>query len=122
MNREFTFAQAAGLVDYLHALGIGDCYLSPFLMARAGSMHGYDITNPARINPEIGSREDLGRFSARLQHHGMGILADVVPNHMCIEDPANAWWRDVLENGPSSPFARRRPPGEWPAGGFAPRL
>lgn len=106
MNREFTFAQAAGLVDYLHALGIGDCYLSPFLMARAGSMHGYDITNPARINPEIGSREDLGRFSARLQHHGMGILADVVPNHMCIEDPANAWWRDVLENGPSSPFAR----------------
>ncbi|MEI9974646.1 MAG: alpha-amylase family glycosyl hydrolase [Ignavibacteriota bacterium] len=105
MNHEFTFAQASSLVDYLNSLGIGDCYLSPFLMAAEGSMHGYDITNPARINPEIGTPEEFRTFSERLKQRGMGIVADVVPNHMCIERPANQWWWDVLENGPSSPFA-----------------
>jgi len=74
-------------------------------MSARGSLHGYDVTNPARINPEIGTREDLQRFSERLKRHGMGIVADVVPNHMCI-DSSNEWWQDVLENGPSSPFAR----------------
>ena len=105
LNHLFTFNQASDLVDYLSALGVGDCYLSPFLMSAPGSLHGYDVTNPARINPEIGTREDLQRFSERLKRHGMGIVADVVPNHMCI-DASNEWWRDVLENGPSSPFAR----------------
>ena len=75
-------------------------------MAAAGSMHGYDVTNPTRINPEIGTREELVHFSECLKQRGMGIVADVVPNHMCIAEPANEWWWDVLENGPSSPFAR----------------
>jgi (1->4)-alpha-D-glucan 1-alpha-D-glucosylmutase len=74
-------------------------------MAAPGSLHGYDVTNPARINPEIGTREDLQRFAGRLKQHGMGVMADVVPNHMCVDDAANEWWWDVLENGPSSQFA-----------------
>jgi len=106
LNRHFTFSQAVELVDYLWALGIGDCYLSPFLMAAPGSLHGYDVTNPTRINPEVGTREDLARLSQRLKQRGMGAIADVVPNHMCIDDAANEWWWDVLENGPSSHFAR----------------
>jgi len=106
MNRAFTFRQATSLVEYLYALGVGDCYLSPFLMAAEGSMHGYDITNPGRINPEIGTAEELRAFRAQLEQHGMGVLADVVPNHLCIARPANHWWWDVLENGPSSQYAR----------------
>jgi (1->4)-alpha-D-glucan 1-alpha-D-glucosylmutase len=106
LNRQFNLEQAAQLADYLSALGIGDCYLSPFLTAAPGSMHGYDVVDPTRINPEIGTREDLERCSRILKRHGLGIIADVVPNHMCIEDPANRWWWDVLENGPSSRFAR----------------
>jgi (1->4)-alpha-D-glucan 1-alpha-D-glucosylmutase len=106
LNRSFTFNQAAELVDYLSTLAIGDCYLSPFLMAAPGSMHGYDVTDPTRVNPEIGTRADLQHFCERLRQHGMGAIADVVPNHMSIEDPANEWWWDVLENGPGSQFAR----------------
>jgi (1->4)-alpha-D-glucan 1-alpha-D-glucosylmutase len=105
LNHQFTLNQAAQLVDYLSVLGIGDCYLSPFLMAAPGSLHGYDITDPTRINPEIGTRADLHRLRQRLRQRDMGIIADVVPNHMCIDEPTNRWWFDVLENGPSSPFA-----------------
>jgi (1->4)-alpha-D-glucan 1-alpha-D-glucosylmutase len=105
LNRFFTFDQALDVVDYLCALGIGDCYLSPFLMAAPGSLHGYDVTDPSRINPEIGTREDLRQFSELLKQHGMGAIADVVPNHMCIDGAANGWWWDVLENGPISLFA-----------------
>ena len=106
LNHQFTFRQASALVDYLHALGIGDCYLSPFLMAAEGSLHGYDITNPGRINPEIGTPEELRAFSEHLKQRGMGIVADVVPNHLSIARPANQWWWNVLENGPSSAFSR----------------
>ena len=106
LNRQFTFLQAAEVVDYLYSLGIDDCYLSPFLMAAPGSLHGYDVTSPARLNPEIGTRDELRQLSERLKQHGMGIVADVVPNHMCIDNRANEWWWDVLENGPSSPYAR----------------
>lgn len=105
LNRSFTFTDAADLVDYLGALGIGDCYLSPFLMAAPGSVHGYDVTDPTRINPEIGTPEDLRKLTDRLKQRGMGAIADVVPNHMCIDHPANEWWWDVLEDGPSSQFA-----------------
>ena len=106
LNRCFPFQQATALVDYFCGLGIGDCYLSPFLKAAPGSMHGYDVTDPSQINPEIGTREDLQQLHERLREHGMGLIADVVPNHMRIDDPSNQWWWDVLENGPSSPFAR----------------
>ncbi len=105
-NKSFTFQDAAGLVDYLDELGITDIYASPFLMARPGSVHGYDVTDHSRFNPEIGDEASFSELSAALRSHKMGLIADVVPNHMCITHPSNVWWWDVLENGPSSPFAR----------------
>jgi len=106
LNKSFTFQNAACLVDYLDELGITDIYASPFLMARPGSGHGYDVTDQSRFNPEIGDPASFLRLSRTLQQHKMGLIADVVPNHMCITHPSNLWWWDVLENGPSSPFAR----------------
>ncbi len=105
-NKTFTFDDAADLVDYLDDLGITDLYASPFLMARPGSLHGYDVTDHSRFNPELGDRASFLRLSDALKSRGMGMITDVVPNHMCITHPSNAWWWDVLENGPSSPFAR----------------
>jgi (1->4)-alpha-D-glucan 1-alpha-D-glucosylmutase len=106
LNHRFSFSQAASLIDYLCALGIGDCYCSPFLKAAAGTLHGYDVTDHSQINPELGTLDDLRHWSGSLKQHGIGLVADVVPNHMCIDDASNEWWWDVLENGPSSPFAR----------------
>ena len=105
-NRWFTFQQATDIVDYLHELGISDLYASPFLMARPGSLHGYDVTDHSRFNPEIGDEKSFFGLSDQLQQRGMGLIVDVVPNHMCISHPSNRLWWDVLENGPSSPFAR----------------
>ncbi len=104
-NRSFNYERAAELVDYLDKLGVSDCYASPLLMARPGSLHGYDVTDFTRLNPEIGTGEQFERFVALLKQHGMGLILDVVPNHMCITDPSNVWWWDVLENGPGSPYA-----------------
>jgi len=106
LNLHFTFTQAAAVVSYLHDLGITDCYTSPFLMAHPGSMHGYDVTDHTRFNPEIGSDEQFTEFAERLQQRGMGLIVDVVPNHMCITHSSNLWWWDVLENGPSSDYSR----------------
>jgi len=105
LHREFTFKDATALVDYLHDLGISDCYLSPITTAHAGSVHGYDVVNHRALNPELGTEEDFQRFVTALHEHGMGIVQDIVPNHMAIGDPANEWWNDLLENGPSSPYA-----------------
>jgi len=105
-NKSFTFEQATGLVEYLDELGISDVYASPFLMARPGSVHGYDVTDHAKFNPEIGDEESFVRLAQALEQRKMGLIADVVPNHMCISHSSNGWWWDVLENGPSSPFAR----------------
>ena len=105
-NRFFTFADATGLAGYLDELGITSIYASPFLMARPGSLHGYDVTDHTRFNPEIGDESSFSGLSEELRRRGMSIIADVVPNHMCISHPSNLWWWDVLENGPSSPFAR----------------
>ena len=104
-NRQFTFAQAREIVPYLHALGISDCYASPYFQARAESLHGYDITDHNKLNAAIGSRADYDAWVAELQAHGMGQVLDFVPNHMGIGEPPNLWWADVLENGPSSAFA-----------------
>jgi (1->4)-alpha-D-glucan 1-alpha-D-glucosylmutase len=104
-NRDFTFRAARELVPYLAALGVSDCYASPFIKARAGSRHGYDIVDHNAINPEIGTREELEEFARELQFHGMSLLLDVVPNHMGIASEENLWWFDVLENGRSSPYA-----------------
>ncbi|MGE5357389.1 MAG: malto-oligosyltrehalose synthase [Bacteroidales bacterium] len=105
-HRDFTFADAERVVPYLHDLGAGDCYSSPYLMARPGSRHGYDITDHGRLNNEIGSEDDYRRFVAALAARGMGQLLDFVPNHMGVDPLANRWWRDVLENGPSSLYGR----------------
>ncbi len=106
LNRDFTFAQATAIVPYLAALGISHCYVSPVLKARAGSMHGYDIVDHNSFNPEIGSPEEFDRFVATLHEHGMGLILDIVPNHMGVMGNDNAWWLDVLENGESSVYAK----------------
>ncbi len=104
-NKSFRFEQAVGLVEYLDELGISDVYASPFLMAHPGSVHGYDVTDHAKFNPEIGDEESFVRLAKALDGRRMGLIADVVPNHMCVTHSSNGWWWDVLENGPSSPFA-----------------
>ena len=105
-NEGFTFEQALSLVDYFEALGVTDCYSSPVLKARPGSQHGYDIVDHTRVNPELGGEERLVEFARALRARRMGLVVDVVPNHMSIAGSENAWWQDVLENGPGSPFAR----------------
>jgi (1->4)-alpha-D-glucan 1-alpha-D-glucosylmutase len=105
LNRGFTFRDAAEIVPYLHALGVGDLYASPYLQARPGSIHGYDITDHGSLNPEIGTEEDHTRLAGRLREHGMGHLLDIVPNHMGIGGHTNPWWWEVLEGGPDSPYA-----------------
>jgi len=105
LNREFTFTQASAIVPYLSALGISHCYLSPCLKARPGSMHGYDIVDHSAFNPEIGTAEDFDRFVSVLHQHDMGLILDIVPNHMGVMGSDNMWWLDVLENGESSIYA-----------------
>jgi len=104
-NRQFTFAQAREIVPYLDALGVSDCYASPYFQARAESLHGYDITDHNKLNAAIGSREEYDAWVADLHAHGMGQIVDFVPNHMGVGEPLNQWWMDVLENGPSSLYA-----------------
>jgi len=105
LNRDFTFVQATAIVPYLSALGISHCYVSPCLKARPGSMHGYDIVDHNSLNPEIGSPEDFDRFVGALHEHSMGLILDIVPNHMGVMGSDNTWWLDVLENGESSVYA-----------------
>ena len=105
-NREFTFAEARALADYFRELGVTDYYSSPILKARPGSPHGYDIVDHTQVNPEPGGEEQLAELLRTLREQGMGFLVDVVPNHMSIAEARNEWWQDVLDNGPSSPFAR----------------
>ncbi len=104
-NRQFTFAHAREIVPYLHALGITDCYASPYFQARAESLHGYEITNHNKLNAAIGTRAEYDAWICELQAHGMGQIFDFVPNHMGIGESLNEWWMDVLENGPSSQYA-----------------
>ncbi|MGH7255736.1 MAG: malto-oligosyltrehalose synthase, partial [Nitrospirales bacterium] len=104
-NRNFTFTDAARLAPYWHALGITDCYGSSYLKAVPGSMHGYDLVDPTKFNPEVGTEETYREFIGALQQHGLGHVLDIVPNHMGIGQSANAWWLDVLENGPCARHA-----------------
>jgi (1->4)-alpha-D-glucan 1-alpha-D-glucosylmutase len=104
-NRWFTFAAAREIVAYLHELGVSDVYASPYFQADPESLHGYDITSHSKLNTAIGSRADYDAWVAQLQTHGMGQVLDFVPNHVGIANDRNAWWMDVLENGPSSQFA-----------------
>jgi len=103
-NRNFRFDDARKIVSYLDALGITDLYASPLLASRRGSPHGYDVTDPARINPELGGREDFDALTFDLRQYQMGLLLDIVPNHMAASSD-NPWWWDVLCNGWSSAYA-----------------
>ncbi len=103
-NRNFRFEDATRILDYLRDLGITHVYASPILGSRHGSEHGYDATDPTRIDPDLGSEEDFYAFQDALRERGMGIVLDIVPNHMAASSE-NPWWMDVLENGPGSAFA-----------------
>jgi (1->4)-alpha-D-glucan 1-alpha-D-glucosylmutase len=102
-NSAFTFADARAIVGYLADLGISDIYASPILKARAGSTHGYDVVDAAALNPELGTEEEFDALHAEIQKRQLGLLLDIVPNHMAAS-PENAWWMSVLENGPHSRF------------------
>jgi (1->4)-alpha-D-glucan 1-alpha-D-glucosylmutase len=104
-NAAFTFRDATAIIPYLKDLGISHCYASPYLRARPGSMHGYDIIDHNSLNPEIGTAEDYEHFVDELHSHGMGQILDIVPNHMGVMGSDNTWWLDVLENGEASEYA-----------------
>ncbi len=101
-NQKFTFNDAAKIVPYLARLGISHVYASPILKARPGSMHGYDVVDHAQLNPELGTREDFDHLVQVLHAHGMGLIVDIVPNHLGVMGNDNEWWLDVLENGPAA--------------------
>jgi len=96
-NGGFRFRDAERIVPYLHALGISDLYAAPLFKARAGSMHGYDIVDHNRLNPELGDRDDFDSLCGTLGRHGMGQILDFVPNHMCVEGGGNERWLDLLD-------------------------
>ncbi|WP_139315252.1 malto-oligosyltrehalose synthase [Mongoliimonas terrestris] len=105
-TRDFTFADAARLVPYFKALGISHLYASPIFRARAGSQHGYDVVDHDAVNPELGGIEGLRALSRTLTEAGLGMIADIVPNHAGVGGTGNARWQDVLEFGRRSRNAR----------------
>lgn len=105
LNRDFSFAHAEALVPYLERLGISHVYLSPILMAQPGSTHGYDTIDHTRINPELGTLDDFRRLAGALRARDMGIIVDIVPNHMGIGGAGNRLWLDVLKRGTKSRYA-----------------
>ena len=105
-HKGFRFTDATKLVPYLTRLGISHLYASPFLKARPGSTHGYDVIDHNAVNPEIGSEGELHQLVSSLKAHGMGLVMDLVPNHMGVLHADNAWWLDVLEKGRDSPYAK----------------
>jgi (1->4)-alpha-D-glucan 1-alpha-D-glucosylmutase len=104
-HKDFTLNDAVPLVSYFAKLGISHVYASPILKARPGSTHGYDVVDPTCINPELGGEEALVALVGELRAHGMGLILDIVSNHMAVGGDANPWWLDVLEWGPTSPYA-----------------
>ncbi len=105
LTKAFGFDDAAALAPYLKQLGITHLYASPFLKARPGSTHGYDIVDHDRLNPELSGEEGFARLSAALKQNDLGLILDFVPNHMGVGHADNAWWLDVLEWGQRSPYA-----------------
>src|SRR2546430_9731569 len=104
-HKGFTFRDATALVPYLAQLGISHIYASPLMEARPGSTHGYDIVNHNRLNPEIGSEAEVGALVATLKAHCMGLILDIVPNHMAVGGGGHGWWLDALGWGEASAFA-----------------
>ncbi|MEG3085338.1 malto-oligosyltrehalose synthase [Sphingomonas sp. PB2P12] len=105
-HKDFTFADAEALVPYLDDLGISHLYASPITTARSGSTHGYDVVDPTRINPELGGEPAFRSLVAALRARDMGVIIDIVPNHMGVAGGENAWWNDVLAHGEASEYAR----------------
>lgn len=105
LHREFTLQDATRIVPYLAQLGVSHVYTSPLLKARPGSMHGYDVVDHTVLNPELGTSEDFDRFVDSLHEHGLGLIVDIVPNHLGVMGDSNHWWLDVLENGPAAQAA-----------------
>ena len=104
-NRDFPFHRAEALVPYLDRLGISHVYASPITAARRGSTHGYDVVDPTTVNPELGGEDALRSLVAALRARGMGLIIDIVPNHMGVAGGGNAWWNDVLARGQGSEYA-----------------
>jgi (1->4)-alpha-D-glucan 1-alpha-D-glucosylmutase len=105
LTADFGFDAAAAIVPYLKSLGITHLYASPFMKARHGSTHGYDIVDHTHLNPELGGEEGFERLSEALKAHDLGLILDFVPNHVGVHFADNPWWLDVLEWGPASPHA-----------------
>ncbi len=101
----FGLREARARVAYLDALGVSHLYASPLLQARRGSSHGYDVVDPTRLDPELGEERDLASLAEALQARGMGLVVDIVPNHLGVAGADNPYWLDVLEYGRSSPHA-----------------
>jgi (1->4)-alpha-D-glucan 1-alpha-D-glucosylmutase len=106
LHKDFDFDAAHAVLPYLHRLGVSHVYCSPISRARPGSLHGYDVVAHGEISPELGGREGFERFSAAVRELGMGLVLDMVPNHMGVLGADNPWWTDVLENGQASSYAR----------------
>src|SRR6202166_2669067 len=105
LTADFDFDAAAKVAPYLKALGISHVYASPFMKARKGSTHGYDIVDHTKLNPELGGEAGFERLSQALKAHDLGLILDFVPNHVGVHFADNPWWLDVLEWGPASPHA-----------------
>jgi (1->4)-alpha-D-glucan 1-alpha-D-glucosylmutase len=107
LTKGFPFAKTAAIALYLSNLGISHAYLSPILKARRGSLHGYDTVDHSILNPELGTQRDFEDMVATFRAHGIGVILDIVPNHMGIGGDENDLWLDVLEHGPQSRY------GDW---------
>lgn len=105
LNKNFRFAEVTRLAGYLGRLGISHAYLSPIFKARPGSLHGYDVVDPTEVNPELGTEAEFRSMAAALKAEGVGLMLDIVPNHMGIGGSDNPYWLDVLEHGPKSRYA-----------------
>jgi (1->4)-alpha-D-glucan 1-alpha-D-glucosylmutase len=105
LSPDFTFDDAANIADYLARLGVSHLYCSPFLQAATGTSAGYDVVDHARLDDRLGGADGYRRLTTRLAAAGLGLVLDIVPDHMALAGRANAWWWDVLENGPASRYA-----------------
>ena len=107
LGPEMAFADTTDLADYLSELGVGALYASPVLVAAPGSTHGYDVADPTRTSEVLGGDKGRAALAARLRELGLGLVVDIVPNHLGVQVPsANPWWWDVLRNGRSSAYAK----------------
>ncbi len=106
LHKDFNFDHAIAVLPYLQRLGVSHVYCSPLMRARPGSTHGYDVVAHDEFNPELGGKEGFERFAAAARERGLGLILDIVPNHMGVMGGHNAWWADVLEHGEASAYAR----------------